>query len=79
MCDLFITIISHLKILTFLNEKKISKKKKREKRIQCFKKMKQMSPPRALMEIYKSCELVFLSCKITTTFGPVTVADMIWN
>ena len=32
------------------------------------------------MGIYKSCsELVFLSCKATTTFGLVTVADMLSN
>ena len=32
------------------------------------------------MGIYKSCcELVFLSCKTTTTFGLVTVADMLSN
>ena len=30
MCDLFITTFSRLKILTFINEKKFAKKKKRK-------------------------------------------------
>ena len=43
-------------------------------------KMKQLYPPKALMEIYKSCcKLVFQQCKTTTTFGLVTVADMLSN
>ena len=32
MCDLFITIISRLKLLTFLNEKKNGKKKKKREK-----------------------------------------------
>ena len=74
--------ISRLKILTFINGKKSVNRKnlKREKRIQCFKKGNQLYSLRALMGIYESCcELVFLSCKTTTTFGLVRVADMIWN
>ena len=59
-------------------EKNRQKEKKREKRNQCFKKMKQLYPPKALIDIYKSCcELVLLPCKTTTTFGLVTVADML--
>ena len=38
MCALFVTIISRLKILTFLNEKKIGKKKKERKESSALKK-----------------------------------------
>ena len=79
MYDLFIIIISRLKlILTFIDEKKSVKRKKEIKESSALKKMKQLYPPRALMGIHKTCyELVFLSCKTTTTFGLVTVSDMI--
>ena len=57
---------------------KIDKKKKNERKETSALKMKQLYPPKALIDIYKSCcELVFLPCKTTTTFGLVTVADML--
>ena len=76
MCDLFITIFSRIKILTFINDKKITKNKKKKKKNPVLLKLKQLYPPRALMGIYKSCcELVFLSYKTTTIFELVSVAQ----
>ena len=76
----FVYLFSRLKVLTYINENNRQKEKNERKESSALIKMKQLYPPKALIDIYKSCcELVFLPCKTTTTFGLVTVADMLSN
>ena len=76
----YCNIFSRLKVLTFINEKNRQKEKKNERKESSALKNEAVVPSKALMEIYKSCcELVFLACKTTTTFGLVTVSDMLSN